>query len=151
MEKEELADGDRNHKTGEGKLSHKHGLADLWVIREDELGQHEDYIHCRSHIGKFLEVGDEVMGYDMKTMNANNEGLDQLDGNYPDAVMIRKVFASSKRRKEKRKWVLKRVVETKKAVSYQYFILFITINIFKMPPQFNSIFYIILEVFGIYF
>ena len=53
-------------------------LADLWVIRSSEMGQHEDYIHCRSHLGKHLEVGDECLGYDLKTSNINSDNLDNL-------------------------------------------------------------------------
>ena len=53
-------------------------LADLWVIRSSEIGQHEDYIHCRSHLGKHLEVGDECLGYDLKTSNINSDNLDNL-------------------------------------------------------------------------
>ena len=103
MEKEELGRGDRHQKAGEGKISFKHGLgtnssgklkvtsamrnlyncntfslADLWVIRSSEIGQHEDYIHCRSHLGKHLEVGDECLGYDLKTSNINSDNLDNL-------------------------------------------------------------------------
>jgi len=114
MEKEELGKNDRNKKVGEGKVSFKHGLADLWVIRSSELGQHEDYIHCRSHLGRHLEVGDEVLGYDLKTSNINSDNLDTLDGNYPDAILIRKVFAKREKRIERRKWVLKRIIESKK-------------------------------------
>jgi len=113
MEKEELGRGDRNQKAGEGKISFKHGLADLWVIRSSEIGQHEDYIHCRSHLGKHLEVGDECLGYDLKTSNINSDNLDNLDGNYPDAVLVRKVFAKREKRVERRKWMLKRIIQTK--------------------------------------
>jgi len=116
MEKEELGHGDRNQKSGEGKISFKHGLADLWVIRTSEIGQHEDYIHCRSHLGKYLEVGDDVLGYDLKTSNINSDNLDTLDGNYPDAILVRKIFAKRERRTEKRKWKLKRIIESKHIV-----------------------------------
>ena len=116
MEKEELGANDRNKKSGEGKVSFKHGLADIWVIRTSELGQHEDYIHCRTHLGRHLEVGDDVLGYDLKTSNINSDHLDAMDGNYPDAVLIRKVFAKREKRIERRKWVLKRIIESKKEV-----------------------------------
>ena len=116
MEKEELGHGDRNQKSGEGKISFKHGLADLWVIRTSEIGQNEDYIHCRSHLGKYLEVGDDVLGYDLKTSNINSDNLDTLDGNYPDAILVRKIFAKRERRTEKRKWKLKRIIESKHIV-----------------------------------
>ena len=132
-------------------------LADLWVIRSSEIGQHEDYIHCRSHLGKHLEVGDECLGYDLKTSNINSDNLDNLgpishfyaigssqlpwpetfftfsikiscyqnvesikDGNYPDAVLVRKVFAKREKRVERRKWMLKRIIQTKTDVSFRY-------------------------------
>jgi len=113
MEKELLRTNDRNHKAGEGKLSFKHQLADLYVIREDELGTHEDYIHCRTHLGQHLDVGDEVLGYDMKNMNCNSDALDAMDGNYPDAVLVRKVYAESRRRAQLRKFKLRRVIDYK--------------------------------------
>ena len=116
MEKEELAEGDRYCKSGEGKLSHKHTLADVWVIRDDEIGQHEDYVHCRTHLGKILNVGDEVLGYDLKNLNTSSDAYDQLDGNHSDAFLVRKVYANSRKRKQKRKWILKRVVQRKDEV-----------------------------------
>lgn len=113
MEKELLRTNDRNHKAGEGKLSFKHQLADLYVIREDELGTHEDYIHCRTHLGQHLDVGDEVLGYDMKNMNCNSDAFDGLDGNHPDAILVRKVYAESRRRAQLRKFKLRRVIDYK--------------------------------------
>merc|ERR1712062_199580 len=35
------------------------------------------------------------------------------DGNYPDAILVRKIFAKRERRTEKRKWKLKRIIESK--------------------------------------
>lgn len=113
MEKEEVMASERNAKAGEGKVSFKHHLADLWVIREEEIGMHEDYVHCRTHLGQHLNVGDEVLGYDLKNMNTNSDALDQMEGNHADAVLVRKVYADSNRRKQKRKWMLKRVIQHK--------------------------------------
>ena len=113
MEKELLGKNDRNHKAGQGKLSFKHQLADLYVIREDELGTHDDYIHCRTHLGQHLDVGDEVLGYDMKNMNCNSDALDGMNGNHPDAVLVRKVYGDSRRRAQLRKFKLRRVIEYK--------------------------------------
>ena len=39
------------------------------------------------------------------------------DGNYPDAVLVRKVFAKREKRVERRKWMLKRIIQTKTDVS----------------------------------
>ena len=113
MEKELLGKNDRNHKAGQGKLSFKHQLADLYVIREDELGTHDDYIHCRTHLGQHLDVGDEVLGYDMKNMNCNSDALDAMNGNHPDAVLVRKIYGDSRRRAQLRKFKLRRVIEYK--------------------------------------
>jgi len=117
MEKEEVGVHERNIKSGEGKISKKHRLADIWVIREEEMGLHEDYVHCRTHLGQHLNVGDEVLGYDLKTMNTNSESLDKMNGNHPDAILVRKVYGDAARRKQKRKWMLKRLIEGKHQAS----------------------------------
>ena len=43
------------------------------------------------------------------------------DGNYPDAVLVRKVFAKREKRVERRKWMLKRIIQTKTDVSIRYY------------------------------
>ena len=58
-----------------------------------------------------------MLGYDLKTMNTNSESLDKMNGNHPDAILVRKVYGDAARRKQKRKWMLKRLIEGKHQAS----------------------------------
>ena len=40
----------------------QHVLADVWVVKSSELGAAEDNIHCRTHLGHLLQVGDSCLG-----------------------------------------------------------------------------------------
>jgi len=40
----------------------QHSVADVWVVKANELGINEDTIHTRSHLGHILKPGDSVMG-----------------------------------------------------------------------------------------
>lgn len=47
---------------GQGAISQKHILADIWVVRASDLGRTENTIHTRSHLGHVLKPGDSVLG-----------------------------------------------------------------------------------------
>jgi len=40
----------------------QHVLADVWVVKESELGNSESQVHCRTHLGHLLAPGDVVLG-----------------------------------------------------------------------------------------
>lgn len=101
----------RVKKSGEGALSHKHLLADCWVVKADELGICDDYIHTVTHIGHLLNPGDTVLGYDLRNSNQSNTELDKInDENIPDIVLVKKVFGDRQRRRKRRNWKLHRLV-----------------------------------------
>ncbi|XP_076812287.1 60S ribosomal export protein NMD3-like [Clavelina lepadiformis] len=98
----------RHTKLGEGTLSSKHTLADCWVIKSNELGMHEDYVHTRTHLGHLLKPGDLVMGLDLKNSNTNNDALGLMkESDLPDVILVRKIFADRQRRRRRRNWKLK--------------------------------------------
>lgn len=55
---------DKNRKTfpGQGSVSTKHMLADVWLVRASELGLTDNTIHARTHLGHVLKPGDSALG-----------------------------------------------------------------------------------------
>ncbi|EFO98401.1 hypothetical protein CRE_23156 [Caenorhabditis remanei] len=98
-------------KAGHGYISKKHELADVWLVRSDQVGMSDaQSLSARTHLGHLLSPGDLVMAFDMKNCNVNNATFDAMSvDNVPDAIIVRKVFDRS-RRVAKRQWKLKRLV-----------------------------------------
>jgi hypothetical protein len=44
----------------------QHTLADVWVVKESELGSSENHVHCRTHLGHLLAPGDIVLGLEIQ-------------------------------------------------------------------------------------
>jgi len=104
MEKEDI---DVDYKAGVGQISQKHEMAEVWVQREAEVGS-DDMIFCRTHLGKYLNIGDIVLGYDMAAYNLNNEEFDKLkESQVPDVILVKKFFGNKMLRNRRRKWKLK--------------------------------------------
>ena len=57
MDIEVILQKDRNKFAGQGKVSHKHVLADCWLTKTSELGINDDTIHCRTFMGAILSIG----------------------------------------------------------------------------------------------
>lgn len=47
---------------GQGMVSNKHVLADVWVVKASELGLDVNPVHTKSHLGHILKPGDTVLG-----------------------------------------------------------------------------------------
>jgi len=101
---------DRNTFKGQGKVSHKHILADCWVTKTAELGVNDDPVHCRTFMGGILSIGDSVLGLDLRNSNVNNPELEKMSTErIPDVVLIKKVYAEKALRNRRRRWRLKRM------------------------------------------
>lgn len=108
MNVEVISDFDRHKFSGQGAISKKHGLSDVWVCKTSELGFNDATVHTRSHLGHLLQVGDTVMGFDVKNCNVNDENFDNMkDQKIPDVVLVKKVYANKALRNRKRKFRLK--------------------------------------------
>jgi len=84
----------------------KYALADVEVARESEFGNGQTFI-TRTHLGRLLQPGDTVMGYDVRCLafNPNATGsLRNLD--LPDVVLVKKFY---RKRSNRRIWKLKRL------------------------------------------
>lgn len=62
MDIEPIMDKDRKSFPGQGAISNKHVLADIWVVKASELGMNDNTIHTRTHLGHVLKPGDYVLG-----------------------------------------------------------------------------------------
>lgn len=92
---------------GQGHISHKHTVCDVWVQRESEIGT-DKQMFCRTHLGNIIEIGDTVMGYDLRNANHNNAELDTMpESAVPDVVLVKKHYGDKSLRNRRRKWKLR--------------------------------------------
>ncbi|KAJ3641156.1 hypothetical protein Zmor_027673 [Zophobas morio] len=111
MDIEPIMDKDRRTFPGQGAISNKHVLADIWVVRASELGVNDNTIHTRTHLGHILKPGDYVLGYNLEDSNINDANFDKLErNNIPDVVLVKKYYDKSERKK-RRMWKLKHLTE----------------------------------------
>uniref|UniRef100_A0A0R3RFC2 60S ribosomal export protein NMD3 n=1 Tax=Elaeophora elaphi TaxID=1147741 RepID=A0A0R3RFC2_9BILA len=101
---------------GCGHLSMKHRLADIWVVPSNQIGQNNQEVCTRSHLGHLLKPGDLVLGYDLRSGNVNSALLDEMGTDrIPDIILVRKVYDRSTRG-ERRNWKLKRLIQNNSSV-----------------------------------
>jgi nonsense-mediated mRNA decay protein 3 len=71
----------------------KFALADVMVARESDYGVNDEVLMCVSHLGRLLQVGDVVEGYDLTTSVYDEESIkDNFIASFdmPDVVLVRK-------------------------------------------------------------
>uniref|UniRef100_A0A915PR81 60S ribosomal export protein NMD3 n=1 Tax=Setaria digitata TaxID=48799 RepID=A0A915PR81_9BILA len=96
-------------------LSTKHRLADIWVVPSNQykytsdlhqvdciilyeiaylqIGQDNQQVCTRSHLGHLLKPGDLVLGYDLRNSNVNCTLLEEMKADMvPDIILVRKNF-----------------------------------------------------------
>ena len=93
MDIQPISSKDRKNFSGQGKVSSKHRLADVWVVKSSELGLSEDDgTHCRTFLGNELDIGDTVLGLDLRNINVNNPELEKMaKDKIPDVILVKKV------------------------------------------------------------
>uniref|UniRef100_A0A182PB58 60S ribosomal export protein NMD3 n=1 Tax=Anopheles epiroticus TaxID=199890 RepID=A0A182PB58_9DIPT len=111
MDVEIIREHERKTFPGQGPVSHRHTLADVWVVKSAELGINENTIHVKSHLGNLLKPGDYVLGYDLREANVNNADYEKLKSEtVPDVLLIKKSYDKTVR-KQNRNWKLKHLNE----------------------------------------
>ncbi|CAK5006692.1 unnamed protein product [Meloidogyne enterolobii] len=118
LEVEEIEDSDQLIPLGH--ISKRHKLADVWVVKSDQVGQsNANSICCRTHLGHLLNPGDSVMGYNIWQSNLNDRIFDLVkEEKVPDVVLVRKVYDRT-RRARKRQWKLKRILDNVESESVE--------------------------------
>ena len=83
-------------------------LAEMWLVRSDELGVSDRQYYSRTHLGHLLSEGDTVMGFDFVNTNVNHDNLDKLRKDLiPDVLVVKKHYGDKHKRHAKRNWRLK--------------------------------------------
>jgi nonsense-mediated mRNA decay protein 3 len=82
-------------------------ICGLQVARESDLGSNNNVFLCRTHLGRFLQAGDIVLGYDLARFVTTDDNLEQCVRNgyqVPDVVLVKKCFddVRAKRRTQHR-------------------------------------------------
>ncbi|KAJ1927746.1 ribosome-binding protein [Tieghemiomyces parasiticus] len=86
----------------------RYALADVTVARSSDFGSNDTTFHTRTHLGRFLNPGDTVLGYDLSTTNFNDVNFDKLDaGRIPDVILVKKTYPNRRRKNRARHWKLK--------------------------------------------
>lgn len=62
MDIEPIMEKDRKYFPGQGTVSSRHVLADIWLVKASELGINDNPIHGRTHLGHILKPGDSALG-----------------------------------------------------------------------------------------
>lgn len=97
---------------GQGRVSQKHVVADVWLVKASELGINENTIHTRTHLGHLLKVGDSALGYNVLDANVNNDEFDKMNKErVPDVVLVKKHYGDMLDRRSTRTWKLQHLNE----------------------------------------
>lgn len=110
---EPIKDEDKKKFPGQGYVSHKFAIADVWVVKAEDLGLDQAEIHTRTHLGGILKPGDSVLGYSLSENNINDVHFENLDSDsIPDVVLIKKFYGYDKAaRRRQRMWKLKHLAQ----------------------------------------
>eukprot|EP00732_Lithocolla_globosa_P002898 Lithocolla_globosa_v1_NODE_2066_length_2184_cov_17.276186.p1 type:complete len:498 gc:universal NODE_2066_length_2184_cov_17.276186:1713-220(-) len=91
-------------------------LAEVQLAKSSDFGKNDTVYFTRTHLGRILNPGDLVLGYDLGTTNVNNEDFDKLNRqNLPDVIIVKKFYP----KRNKRAWKLKRLEESTKTFGYE--------------------------------
>lgn len=112
MDIEVIMHKERNFFPGQGKVSDRHVVCDIWLVRASELGVNDNTIHTRTHWGHLLKPGDSVLCYNLEDANINNDSFDKLNKDrVPDLIVVKKYYSETMERKGGRIWKLKHLSE----------------------------------------
>jgi len=85
--------------------------AEVHLARERDLGHNDTQFITLTHLGNILHPGDYAMGYDLTSINFNqnvDSSLRVLKGNQiPDVILCKKAYVDYRAKKKKRKWKVK--------------------------------------------
>ncbi|KAJ3158398.1 hypothetical protein HDU86_002864 [Geranomyces michiganensis] len=94
----------------EGPSAGKWALATIEVCRSTDMSR---TYFARSHLGRILNPGDHVLGYDLTHANFNSDAWEtlnrsgKLQGGVPDVVLVRKAYPNARKKSKTRGWRLK--------------------------------------------
>ncbi|CAB3222820.1 unnamed protein product [Arctia plantaginis] len=112
MDIDVLKEHEKKSFPGQGMVSNKHVIADVWVVKASELGLDVNPVHTKTHLGHILKPGDTVLGYNIGDSNVNDANFDKLDQSaVPDVFLVKKYYGEKSARRRARAWKLKHMAE----------------------------------------
>jgi len=89
-------------KVERGKLA----LSEVTVARASDLGRNDTTFNTVTHLGNILQHGDSVSGYDLSTINVNDNDMEALRGKSvrSEIILVKKLYPNRRRRIRKRHW-----------------------------------------------
>uniref|UniRef100_V9IHQ7 60S ribosomal export protein NMD3 n=1 Tax=Apis cerana TaxID=7461 RepID=V9IHQ7_APICE len=115
MDIEQIKFKDRKFFPGQGTISDKHVIADVWLVRSCDLGINDNLIHTRTHLGHILKPGDTALGYALNDSNINDKNFEILNKDLvPDIILTKKNYINDRTaRRRMRTWKLKHMISDK--------------------------------------
>lgn len=87
-------------------------LADITVARTSDLGVNDTTYYVRSHLGRILHPGDNVLGYHLVNTNYNHDLWEELDKDrVAEVFLVKKAYPVAAKRNKGRNWKLKRMAK----------------------------------------
>lgn len=112
MDTEVVLDKDRQFFPGQGKISQRHVVSDIWLVRASELGINDNTIHTKTHLGHLFKPGDSVLCYNLEDANINDDNFEKLNKDrVPDLILVKKFYGDALDRKKDRIWKLQHLSE----------------------------------------
>lgn len=121
MDIEVILSKDRHFFPGQGKVSQKHVVSDIWLTKASELGINENTIHTKTHLGHLLKPGDSVLGYNLEDANINDDNFEKMNKDrIPDVILVKKFYGDHSERRSTRNWKLKHLDEETTALDKRH-------------------------------
>ncbi|XP_076749606.1 60S ribosomal export protein NMD3 [Xylocopa sonorina] len=119
MDIEPIKFKDRKFFPGQGCISNKHVIADVWLVKSCDLGINSNLIHTRTHLGHILKPGDTALGYAINDSNINDENFEMLNKDLvPDVILTKKNYTHDRTaRRKMRMWKLKHMLQDKDSMT----------------------------------
>lgn len=96
--------------TSRAAAKQKFAMVRVEVCRADDYGQHDKTFLINTHLGRFIDYNDTVLGYDLNQMTMQElEDYENDSSNkkkLPDIVLVRKCFPKIRKRQNTRIWKL---------------------------------------------
>eukprot|EP01114_Cavostelium_apophysatum_P019934 TRINITY_DN6555_c0_g1_i1.p1 TRINITY_DN6555_c0_g1~~TRINITY_DN6555_c0_g1_i1.p1 ORF type:complete len:509 (+),score=147.53 TRINITY_DN6555_c0_g1_i1:148-1674(+) len=86
----------------------KYVIADAQVARVSDFGSNDTIFNVRTHLGHLLNPGDYALGYDLTTLNVNDDDISSLRSRQmPDIMLVKKNYPERRKKNRTRHWKLK--------------------------------------------
>lgn len=79
-------------------------------MKSSDMTSNAQQYHTKTHLGRLLNIGDTVLGFDLANANVNDENYDAIkEEDRPDVILVKKIYGDKLKRHKNRKWRLNRL------------------------------------------